>query len=66
MPNSIFVHRDVTCDVPYHGWPETPIKKIGQTVIVHRGTLWVVRRGDREKYCYCDAMAERLAREMEA
>ncbi len=51
--------------VPYRDWPETLIKRIGQTVIVHRGTLYVVRRGESEKYCHSDAMAERLAREME-
>jgi hypothetical protein len=51
--------------IPYRGWPETPIKKFGQTVIVHRGTLYVVRRGESEKYCHSDAMAERIAREWE-
>jgi hypothetical protein len=51
--------------IPYHNWPETPIKRIGDTVIVHRGPLYVVRRGEEERYCHCDAMAERIAREME-
>jgi hypothetical protein len=54
------------CDTPYHNWPETPIKKIGDTVIVHRGPLYVVRKGKEERYAYCDTMAERIAREMEA
>jgi hypothetical protein len=51
--------------IPYRDWPETLIKRIGETVIVYRGTLYVVRRDEIEKYCYCDAMAERIAREME-
>jgi hypothetical protein len=28
---------DMICDGTYQGWPETPIKRIGDTVIVHRG-----------------------------